>query len=104
MAQIGAAVPQQREPALLDACSVPLLQTPILHTEQNSVKVGSGARFAAKLHVVGQAAGREVLQFVSRVIAAIDSPEVAHPKRNSAPRAIGDMGSQKSAAPRDLGQ
>src|SRR5260370_14745830 len=104
VAQIRLPLQQDGKPALLDARTVRLQETPILDPEQDRIEVASGAGLAAKLSMMPVTARRVVLKAVKQVIAAIDRPEVSDAESRSQPGAISHVGRQKAAVPGNLGQ
>src|ERR1019366_5174060 len=72
----------------------------VLHSVQNGVEIGAGARIAAEIHVMREPPRRVILNQVSQIVTAFDGPEVTDPQHESALRAVSDIGCEETALAR----
>src|SRR5262249_54178746 len=75
---------------------------PVLHAVDDGIIIRAGARVAAEIDVMHEAAGRVILRAVGEVVAPVDGPEVAGMDHPAAPRAVAQKGQQETALARFL--
>ena len=100
IAEVGAAHGVEADATVLDGRVAAVGKAAVLYAVEHEVEVGAGPRLGAKVDVVGESPGGEILNAVGDVGAAIDGPEVSQAEHFAALRAVAEVGHEEAALAR----